>query len=248
MKIRKTVDIVMTALLFCLMSYQVTGEKLHEWLGIGMTAALIVHHILNIRWYGALFKGKYNAYRIITTIINMVLLVSIALTAVCGMSMSGHAVPFLYGMLDMVFARTAHLALSFWSFMLMGVHLGLHLPAITAKIRPKKAARLVFTCIFMVLAGIGFLLFIQNGIPGYITFRTHFAFFDYSKPAVLVFLEYLAIEFSFVFTGASVVRLIRSTNQKRQEKGNPLIPVVCIILAVVIGLIPFCFHGGGRLV
>ena len=63
----------MTVLLLCLMAYQVTGNALHEWLGIGMTVVLIVHHILNIKWYGSLFKGKYNAYRIIVTVVNTLL-------------------------------------------------------------------------------------------------------------------------------------------------------------------------------
>ena len=213
-RIRKAVDVVLTVLLLCLMAYQVTGEKLHEWIGIGMTALLIVHHILNIKWYGALLKGKYNVYRIITTLINTLLLSSIALTAFSGMSMSNHAVPFLYGMSGMIFARTLHLALSYWSFILMGLHLGLHLPAMTAKIRPGKAWKVILTGIFTVLAGIGLWLFMKNGIPGYISFRTHVAFFDYDKAAVLVFLENLAIEFFFVFVGANLVRLIRSLNSQ----------------------------------
>ncbi len=38
--------------------------------------------------------------------VNMLLLISIALTALCGMSMSSYAVPFLYGMVDIAFAET----------------------------------------------------------------------------------------------------------------------------------------------
>ena len=232
------VDIVMTLALLCLMAYQVTGETLHEWIGIGMTVILIVHHILNIKWYGALFKGKYNAYRIISTVTNTLLLASIALTAFCGMSMSNHAVPFLYGMSDMVFARTTHLALSFWSFILMGFHLGLHLPTITAKMKPNKAVKIVCTAAFTALAGVGLWMFIKNGIPDYIFFKTHFVFLDYEKAAALVFLENLAIEFFFAFLGANVVRFIRSLNRKTEPKKNPLIPVVCVLLAVLIGVIP----------
>ncbi|MBR7070971.1 MAG: hypothetical protein IKI29_02255 [Clostridia bacterium] len=68
---KKIADACMTVLLLCLMAYQVTGEALHEWFGIGMTVLLIVHHILNRKWYAALFKGKYNAYRVITVIVNI---------------------------------------------------------------------------------------------------------------------------------------------------------------------------------
>ena len=215
--VRYVVDTVMTLALLCLMAYQVTGEALHEWIGIGMTVVLIVHHLLNIRWYGALFKGKYNAYRILSTVTNTLLLASIALTAFCGMSMSAHAVPFLYGMVDTIFARTVHLALSFWSFLLMGFHLGLHLPTITAKVKPNKAVKIVCTAAFTALAGVGLWLFIKNGIPGYLFFRTHFAFFDYGKAAVLVFLENLAELFFFVFLAANAVRFLRALNRKKES-------------------------------
>ena len=71
MTIKRIVDACMTALLLCLMAYQVTGEVAHEWIGIGMTVLVIVHQILNRKWYGAVFKGKYNAYRILTTVVNV---------------------------------------------------------------------------------------------------------------------------------------------------------------------------------
>ena len=229
--VKKIVDVCLTVLLFCLMSYQVVGEVLHEWIGIGMTVVLIVHHILNLKWYGALFKGKYNAYRIATTVINTLLLASIALTAFCGMSMSNYAVPFLYGMAGIIFARTVHLALSFWSFLLMGLHLGLHLPAMTAKVKPGKAAKVICSSLFTVIAGIGLWLFIRNGIPDYLSFRTHFAFFDYDKAPVLVFLENIAIEFFFVFIGANLFRLLRSKKKRKQA----LIAALCVLLAVGIG-------------
>ena len=75
--IRRIVDAVMTVLLLCLMAYQVTGEVLHEWIGISMTLLVILHQILNRKWYGALFKGKYNPYRTVTTILNLLLLLSL---------------------------------------------------------------------------------------------------------------------------------------------------------------------------
>ena len=210
-------DVLLTVLLLCLMAYQVTGEALHEWLGVGMTVLLIVHHGLNRKWYAALFKGTYNAYRIVTAAVNTLLLATIALTASCGMAMSAHAVPFLYGMAPMGFVRQAHLACSYWSFVLMGFHIGLHLPAITAKVKPNRTAKIICTVWFTALAGTGLYLFIQNGIPDYLFFRTHFAFLDYDKAAVPVFLENTAGEFFFAFLGANAVRLIRPAHKKSNQ-------------------------------
>ena len=81
--VKRVVDVALTVLLLCLMAYQVTGEKLHEWLGIAMTVLVIIHQTLNAKWYGALFKGKYHAARILQTAVNLLLLVSFAIKAFC---------------------------------------------------------------------------------------------------------------------------------------------------------------------
>lgn len=234
--IRTSVDICMSIVLLCLMAYQVSGDVFHEWFGIGMTILLIVHHILNRRWYAVLLKGKYNAYRILTTAANMLLLVSITLTAICGMSMSGHAVPFLYGMLPISFARRFHLAMSYWSFILMGLHLGFHLPAMTVKMKPEKTMKVLLICLFTVAAGAGLRCFLRNGILNYIFFRVPFAFFDYDKNAAVVFLENLVELIFFVFIGANLVHMIQGSRTKQTEKSTLLLPILSILLCVLIGL------------
>ena len=219
--IKKVVDVLMTVLLLCLMAYQVTGETLHEWGGIAMTGLLVVHHVLNFKWYRSLFKGRYNAYRIVTLAVNTLLLASIALTALCGMAMSSHAAPFLYGMLPISFARRFHLAMSFWSFLLMGLHLGLHVPAMTAGIKWNDRIKTAVAAIFAVASGLGFWLFVKNGIPDYIFFRKPFAFFDYEKAAVLVFLENLAILVAFAFIGAGTASCIKAARRKKMRTAVP---------------------------
>ena len=229
--IKRIVDVVMTLLLLCLMAYQVTGEALHEWFGVAMTVILIVHHIFNYKWYKTLFKGKYNAYRVITVIVNTLLLASIGLTAFCGMSMSGHAVPFLYGMASISFVRRFHLAMSFWSFILMGFHLGLHTFVLTARWKMNGKVKIALAAFFAAVSGVGLWLFIKNGIPDYIFFRTPFAFFDYEKAAVLVFLENLAIMIFFAFLGAAVAYLTRTLKKNTENRRNKLFTVTILVLA-----------------
>jgi len=233
--IKKIVDAAMTVLLLCLMAYQVTGELLHEWIGIGMTVLVIVHQILNRKWYGLLFKGKYNLYRSVTTAVNVLLLLSIALTAFCGMAMSGHAVPFLYGMAPVSFARRMHLSMSHWSFVLMGLHLGMHIPAITADLKLKGKAKTVLLCTFTCIAGAGLYLIIKNGLPDYLFFRVPFAFLDYDRAGWLVFLEELDMLCFCAFTGAQLAHICRSASSEKEKKAV-LKPIVCIAAAVVIGL------------
>lgn len=214
-------DLCMTLVLLCLMAYQVCGEVLHEWGGVIMTLLLIVHHLLNRRWYASLLKGRYNAYRVVTVVVNTLLLGCIALTALCGMSMSAHAVPFLYGILKVSFARQYHLALSYWSFVLMGFHLGLHVPAITAGLKMNGKVKAVLSLLCAGIAGVGFWLFLKNSLPDYMLFRTPFAFLDYDKAAVLVFAENLAMLIAFALLGACCANLCKALSGKAQKHKSP---------------------------
>ncbi len=210
----------MTILLLFLMAYQVTEEVLHEWIGIGMTGLVIVHQILNRKWYGALFKGRYRAYRILTTAVNILLLLSFALTAFSGMSMSGHAVPFLYGMAPVTFARQTHLSMSHWSFVLMGLHLGLHVPAMTAKMKTKGSTKTLVSALFCCIAGIGLWLFLRNGMTDYLFFRVPFAFLDYDKAGVLVILEnvLMLLFWTFIGTWCSKLCLMSGRSGRKETK------------------------------
>ncbi len=235
--IRRIVDAAMTVLMLCLMAYQVTGEALHEWIGIGMTALVVFHQILNRKWYGALLKGKYNAYRVLTAAINILLLCAFVLTAFCGMSMSGHAVPFLYGMAPAFFARQTHLSLSHWAFVLMGLHLGLHVPAMAAGLKRNDKARTALACVFICIGGVGLWLILRSGIPNYLFFRVPFAFLDYEKAGGLVFLENLLILSFWGLVGTQAALICRNAARKAEKKKNPLIPAAAVMAAVIVGIV-----------
>ena len=233
--LKRIVDAAMTILLLCLMAYQVTGEAAHEWLGITMTGLVIIHQILNRKWYSALFKGKYNPSRIISTALDILLIICFALTAFSGMSMSGHAVPFLYGMAPVSFARRTHLSMSHWSFVLMGLHLGMHIPAMTAGLKLNNRTRTILACVFTCIGGAGLYLFLRNGIPDYLFFRVPFAFLDYDKAGSLVFFENVLILMFWAFIGTQAAQICRNAVLK-SGKQNPLLPVVFGMAAVIIGI------------
>ena len=88
------VDVLLGVGLLLLMSYQVTGEAGHEWTGIVMTVLMILHQILNRKWYAALFKGKYTPLMAVQTLANAALVICFVLTALCGINMSVHAISY----------------------------------------------------------------------------------------------------------------------------------------------------------
>ena len=203
---KRIIDILMTTLIVFLMSYQVTGEVAHEFIGVTMFILVIIHQVLNLKWYSALFKGKYNPRRIIMTIVNVLLLILFLLTAISGTAMSNHAVQFLYNIINVNTARTMHLAFSYWSFILMGLHIGFHLNMITAGMHSKY--KKVFLIIFTIIVIYGLYLFFRSEIINYITFKTHFAFLDYEKNKLLVLFENISMLVFFSSIAYYITKLI----------------------------------------
>ena len=74
-KIKMVIDISMSIVLFGLMSFQSTGQKNHEIVGVVMLILFILHNIMNYRWYITLRKGKYSIQRSVLTITDILLFV-----------------------------------------------------------------------------------------------------------------------------------------------------------------------------
>ena len=65
------------------------------------------------------------------------------------------------------------------------------------------SAKSVIVGASVLVAAVGVWLFIKNGIPGYLFFRTPFAMFDYTKSLPRVLLENLAMLVLFTAVGAA---------------------------------------------
>ena len=209
----------MTCNLLFLMSLQVTQQFTHEWTGIAMTVLFIVHHIFNYKYYKTLFKGKYNFLRIFQLLLNILLLVSFIMTAVSGMAMSRFATPFMKGLMKASDARKLHLALSYWTFVLTGLHIGLHFGMITAKL-PKGIFRKIAAVIMAAVSVYGFVLFLNANIFDYMFMKTQFAFLDYDKAAWLVILQNFVMLISWAFTAYLLSLSVKLLSTKKQKNND----------------------------
>ncbi len=66
--------------------------------------------------------------------------------------------------------------MSHWAFVLMGLHLGMHIPVMFSGLMLTDKLKTVISVALCVVAGIGLFLFIRNGMPDYLFFRVPFAF------------------------------------------------------------------------
>ena len=201
---RMTIDITMTILSIILMggNYLFPADIVHEILGVGLFVLWDVHIALNRRWYGAIFKGKYNPYRVMQTIINCCILICTIFLMISGIILSNHIFTFLNIQGGLGFARTAHLLASHWYYLFMSLHIGLHVGRlfqnVTAKIIPRII--LALACIY------GLYAFIARGVWKYLILRQQFFFFDFERGYVLFALDYISIIILF----ATISHLIAS--------------------------------------
>lgn len=203
--IRLIVDIAMTVLLPMLMAYSLIGEMLHETIGTAIFVLFIVHHILNRKWYGALFKGRYNAGRIFRTVLDILLLVIMILQPISGILMSKHLYAFLPVLPISALVRSIHMMLAYWGYCLMSVHAGTHLTAPMHRLFAKSKKAFTAVCAALVVTSLyGIWAFGKRGFPGYMSGKAAFAFFDYSEPRVFFFLDYLAIMVLFMIIGSLI--------------------------------------------
>lgn len=230
MKLKIIIDFLMTLSLIMLMAYQVTGEMLHEWLGVFMAALFIAHNLLDIGWYGRLFKGKYKPLRILQTVINFALLTVMFSLAYSGVLMSNYVFAFLPFNGGMAFARLLHLTASYWCLALVGIHLGFHwsiVIGIFEKLSPWKKSLVLKWSLRLfaaAVAGYGVFCFWQAGIISYMLLKTHFAFLDYEKNGFLVLAEYMAMMGLWAFIsyyaayGLRKLSTANSSKTQRREK------------------------------
>ena len=135
-RLRLTIDIMMTVLSIILMggNYLFPADIVHEILGVGLFVLWILHIILNRRWYGAIFRGKYNPYRLMQTVINCCILICTIFLMISGIILSNHIFTFLNIQGGLGFARIAHLLASHWYYLFMSLHIGLHVGMISSKL------------------------------------------------------------------------------------------------------------------
>ena len=210
-KIKIAIDLVMTITLLLLMLFQITGQQVHEYLGIMMLVLFLGHNILNWKWYRHLFKGKYKLYRCIQTILNISILMMMLGLGYSGMVMAQY-VPFsISGLISL--ARRLHLACSYWGFVLLSMHLGMHLRQMMNMFKKyihlKTNVIKIIKLIIVIICLYGIYCFIQNDMISYMFLINEFVFFDFEKNTFIVLLEYLSMMILWINIGYLITNKIK---------------------------------------
>ena len=134
MLIRLVIDLSMTVLMLVAMAYQITGNAMHELAGVLLCLLFITHNILNRRWYKTIFKGKHNVRRILSIVVNLLFLISMAVVIISSVPISRDIIPFIPLNNDTVLLQI-HVMTSYWGFIFMAVHIGMSWATIINSVR-----------------------------------------------------------------------------------------------------------------
>lgn len=209
-RIRLPIDIMMTLVSIVLMggNYLFLADIVHEILGVALFVLWTVHIALKRRWYGAIFKGKYNPYRIMQTVINCCILLCTIFLMISGIILSNQLFTFLNIQSGLGFARIAHLLSSHWYYLFMSLHIGLHMGRLFQNVAAK-----IFPRILLVLTSLyGLYAFIARGVWKYLILKQQFFFFDLERGYILFALDYISIIILF----ATILHLIASRLKKNR--------------------------------
>jgi Domain of unknown function (DUF4405) len=124
MLIRLVIDLSMTVLMLVAVAYQITGNTIHELVGVILFLLFIAHNFLNRRWYKTIFKGKHNVVRILSIVVNLLFLVSMAVVMISSVPISRDIFPFIPINNDVILLQI-HVMTSYWGFIFMAVHIGM---------------------------------------------------------------------------------------------------------------------------
>lgn len=194
-KLKIIIDIIMTILFIILMGYYITESEVHEILGTITFVLFIIHHILNFKWYKSIVKGKHNFQRIFHIILNLLLFIAMIGMMISGIMISGHVFTFLNTPTTM-FARNLHLISTAWGFVLMAVHVGMHISGIMSKLNKKMKNTMfeyVYYFIIILLMGFGLYSFISLKLWEDMFLLVHFKFYDYNQSSILFYLKCIGI-------------------------------------------------------
>ena len=222
MIVKTGVDIGMTVALMFLMTYEMIGQALHEWLGIGMFLLFIIHHVLNRRWFGVLLKGKYTPFRIWQTVLVVSVLLSMIGSMVSGVIISRSVLSFLPIHGGSSFGRNLHMLSAYWGVVLMSLHLGLHwnmmLGAVGKAVKGTSDVRIrILRIVAAVVAVYGIYAFVKRDIGNYMLLKVHFVFFDYDEPLFFFMLDYMAVMGLFIFMGHYLAVFLRQNVKEKNE-------------------------------
>ncbi len=223
--LRIVVDILLAIDLICVMATALVEEAPHEYLGILFALLVIVHVVLNRRWFAALLRGKWTAERVLQVIAVAGIIVCAIGQVVSAVVLSKHALWFLPALPGASWARSMHMLCSYWAFVFAFAHVGLQFRGMIARLGAHRSALMrngaatwALRAVWLLVAFAGAWSFVQLGMADYLFARVQFASADHGAHFVVRFAQYASIAVLVAGICHYLVAALRSAKRSRSGR------------------------------
>lgn len=203
------------------MAYHITGNTIHEFVGVVLLILYVVHNILNRRWYKKIFKGKYNVRRFLSIAVNLLFLVSMAAIIISSVPISSSIFPNIPVENDMIL-RQIHVQTSYWGFIFMAVHIGVSWGTIINAVRnmtgitsTNRISTIAMRVIAVLIVVYGVQTSFERDMLSRLTIYNPFGW-DYNESPVGFLIDYLSVMGIYISGTHYVLKFVR-----KQEKVTP---------------------------
>ena len=122
-----------------------------------------------------------------------------------------------------MFGRRLHMLSTSWGFVLMAIHVGLHISTLMNKLNTKmknSTFEYVYYFVLVLLAGLGIYSFINLRVWEDMFLMNDFKFFNYEQSPILFYLKYLLVLIAIALVIYIIFSFIRKVKNRKIKKGG----------------------------
>ncbi len=144
-----------------------------------------------------------------------------------GMMVSGIMISAkVFGFLNIqttMFARRLHMVSTSWGFVLMSIHVGLHIAGMMNKLNNKmknNTFEYAYYFVLILMIGIGVYSFISNKVYEDMFLLNDFKFYDYEQNPIIFYLKYFMTLVCIALVIYFIFKLISKIKSRKETKKN----------------------------
>lgn len=199
MFIKLVIDLIMTVSMLVAMAYPITGNMIHELVGVFLFVLFMVHNILNRRWYKTIFRGKYKVQQILSIAVNSLFLLTIAVALISAVPISRDIFSFIPINNEMI-VRQIHVLSAYWGFILMAIHIGISWGRIihaarkmSGIITTSRVRTIMFRFLAVLIVVYGVQISFERDMGSRLFIYDPFGYWGFDESALKFIIDYLSI-------------------------------------------------------
>ncbi len=216
--VRLSVDIALAASFVVMLATALVQKAPHEWLGMATFLLFAIHMVFNRRRWMRGRRSGWTPARVALTVLDVALVGCMLGQIISCLVLSEYVFGWLPAIQGASWARTVHLLCSYWGFVLVSVHAGLHLQQMMRKSLHNKAIVRAIRVLCFALSLFGVISFVQLGLFDYMFLRRQFVFADFSIPLWQSLVRYLSVGIMFASIAHYAQTLASRLGKKRRHE------------------------------